>query len=252
LDPFIKEVSRIQRAMDQDSTTPHQVKVSSRYSDWIEKAKWWAETCAEFESSEAACPVLLAHAVEEFHGRIDRDIQIIQDYLNQSMHSLDPTSLFPKEAERRLAMELGLHFTALQELKTVPPEETIEAFHVWRVEVDHLREQCFTDALHSIDSVAGDINPDPKHAAGAEHIDDVYPELRVLVDELETKLASLTKQIEEPSEMDKAKKKQCILELILLEKQASFVNGDLRLRPEQSDRVQTVLEILATFRGQIL
>jgi hypothetical protein len=74
----------------------------------------------------------------------------------------------------------------------------------------------------------------------------------VLVDELETKLASLTKQIEEPSEMDKAKKKQCILELILLEKQASFVNGDLRLRPEQSDRVQTVLEILATFRGQIL
>lgn len=251
LDPFIKEVSRIQRAMDQDSTMAHQVKVSNLYSEWIEKAKWWAEACSQFESAEAACPVLLAHAVEEFHARIDRDIQVLQDYLNNGIQTLGLTSSFQKELKRRLSIELGLHLTALHQLKMVLPEETVEAFHLWRAEVDNLREKCFSDALHSIDAIFGDITPISEPPGNDDHPDETYPELRSVIGKLEAKLSLLAEQVEKADEMDHVQKKECLLHLLLLEEEANRLNSDLRLPTDQSDRLQNALEALATYRAQM-
>src|SRR5262249_17871486 len=154
LDPFCKEFSRIQRSMEQNSSTAHQVKIYSRYTVWIEKAIWWADTCSQMNSLESAKSIFLDHALRDFHACIDRDTQLIHDYLVQSIQGQKLTNSLHSELERRLDRELGLHLAALQQLKALPPEESLEGFSGWKTEVDRLRERCFSDALHTIDLIS--------------------------------------------------------------------------------------------------
>lgn len=243
-DPFIKELGRIQRAMNQDFTSPRQVKITNRYAEWVDKAKWWVDTCSRLETAEAACPLLLEHAVREFHFCIDRDIKLIQDYINQGIQSLELSESAHSELEERLSKELGIHLTTLHQLKMFPSEDSIEAFHVWRAQADSMRARCFSDALHIIDTITDDVLPLGNNGDEKES----HPEQLSTIVALEARLTQLAIELEFIDGMDNAFKRKCAAQLSVLEEEAHRLNGDLRLKPEHSDRVQSALELLESFR----
>lgn len=247
IDPLMKEINRMQKARQMPGSAAQQVKDSKGYTEWIEKAKMWIDLCSKrHQQKEAIYKAVMEHTIQEFHARIDRDLQVVQDYLVHTMDRLNINDLVKNELKERLEPELSQHLFELYLLKDHPQDLSIDSLNLWRADADLAREGYFSAALHTIDLFVGEMNP--PHVI--EEISDTHSiEIHVNLMSLEEQIIKLEAEIRAFELIgSEDKKKMCMIQLANLEEEAHHINGDLRLTHEHIERVQQVLETLSAFR----
>jgi hypothetical protein len=151
LDPLIKEISRIQRVVEHENNPTLQVQVFRRYSQWIDKANAWIDIKKHNKDKNSIEAAVMAHIFGEFFERIERDLQVINDY---QQHMIDNLPLDENELGQLwvdLETKLGPFIKSLVELKKVPTNLPIERLTQWKQNVDQRREKYFDGALFMID-----------------------------------------------------------------------------------------------------
>lgn len=250
VDPLIKEIHRLRKGLQNESVA-QQVKASKGFSEWIEKAKMWIELCSKRPiQKEALSRAVVDHAVQEFQATIDKDLQVIQDYLNHTMDRIEIDDIQKNELNEKLEPELSQNLIELLMLKNHPQDLTVHTLQMWRAEADLSRENCFGSALHTIDLFTD-------HAAPArdfeEKIDHYNLEIAGNLLVLEERIARLDAGIAElKNTRNKELKKICIDELLILEQDAHELNSNLRLSHEHVERIQHSMEALAALHSQII
>lgn len=247
VDPLIKEINRMQKSRESQSSTAGMVKGSKEYAVWIEKAKKWIDLCSKrHQQKELIYRAVVEQSIQEFHARIDRDLQVIQDYVNHAMDRFEVNELVKNEFKDKLEPELAQHLFELYLLKDHPHDLSVETLHLWRADADISRENSFSSALHIIDTLASELEP-PRviEEAGDHHI----IEIQVSLTALEENIVKLEVEIRALETMANEEHRQkCRAHLNKLEQEAHHLNGDLRLTQPHIERVQQVLETLSSFR----
>ncbi|MBA3815173.1 MAG: hypothetical protein H0X29_01365 [Parachlamydiaceae bacterium] len=250
IDPLIKEIYRLKKAGDTQITPAQQVRESEGYVDWIEKAKKWIELCYHRHTCrEAIDQAFISHTYHEFRARIDKDLQVIQDYLNVFMTKLDTNDLVKIELKDLLEQELSQHIFELYLLKDHSPHNSIESLNSWRAEADIARESCFSIALHVIDSHMEElIQPTIFEEGEDPHIVDIHERLSFLEQTI-VKFDEIIREFElYPNE---EKKKACVMNLSKMEDEAHSLNVNLQLTHDHVARVQHIIASLSAFHNRL-
>lgn len=152
IDPIVKEMTRLQKAIDSRSTATHQVKAVSRYVELIEKARTWVEVASGSDDPDMIGHVIIMQTIQDFTACLERDMQVIQDYLNHALESMTLSDVSKSELKKKLLPTLLPILLKLNTLKEFPQDLTIETLASWRSAADRKRESIFTEALHTIDT----------------------------------------------------------------------------------------------------
>lgn len=248
IDPLIKETGRVPHGIDKMDNTAQQVKVFSRYVDSIEKAKLWVEIGKANLHKQNLEEALIQQTVAEFLLRIDRDIQVIQDYLSLALSSFEMSSFLENEIKEKLMPDLSPKILELRQLKTIPVEFSLESFIHWRSHSDLSREAIFGSALHIIDEFSVEFLPSPKNENENEQLQAISAD----VNALEGKIKRLALEIKRGAYLDKDQRKAYISMIERLEVEAHQLNTNLHLSQEHGERIENFLEILLSLREVLL
>lgn len=249
VDPLIKEINRLRKIKQIQNSAAQQVKESKECAAWIEKAKMWVDLCAKRHQHEAdISKAIIEYTIQEFHARIDRDLQVIQDYLNHTLENLKINDLLKSELRDRLEPELSQHLFELYLLKDHPKNLSIDTFSPWRADADLARENYFSAALHTIDTIAGEFNP---HQLIEDVVDHHSIEIQITLTALEDKVGKMEVEIGILADGSEVHKNEFMFHLVQLEKEAHHLNGDLRLSHEHAERVQQILDTISGFKNQL-
>lgn len=241
IDSTLKEITRLQKALHDELNPATQVKIFKRYAECIEKAKIWISLRQKL-AKEVIQQTLIAHMIQEFHGCIDRDIQVVQDYLNHAVANLQDTQEFKAALRLELDEMLQEHLLELQQLKEYPLDISLESLSEWRSSADRSREHSFSAALHIIDSFSQKLIPEVLQEKNEEVTDKILQRL----EHLEAQMDKLIEEGKETSALDDKLRKTLATMLSRLEEEAHALNGDLRFPQEHTQRMQQVLETLAS------
>lgn len=154
LDPLMKETGRAIPHAGNDENAVHQVKLFSRYIESIEKANDWVQIGRDAGNREELERAIIRQVAKEFLQKIDRDIQVIQDYLSCALSGVRKSEKIKNELSESLMPNLTFKFRALGELKLLPEDFSLQSFMQWRIFSDEKRERYFSEALHLIDRFA--------------------------------------------------------------------------------------------------
>lgn len=152
VDPLVKEMTRMQKTLDLAGTTTHHVKCVSRCVECIEKARVWIELGSESWDEEKVRKVIIKQTVEEFQGRIDRDIQVIQDYLSHAVQDSSQPETARVQMKGQLMPTLSPILHKLYNLRDEQNDLTVDNLIDWRSVADEQREGLFSATLHTIDT----------------------------------------------------------------------------------------------------
>lgn len=248
IDPIIKEISRIQKAIEQQDGATQQVKTFHRYMEWMDKAKTWIELGTKKQyQQDLIQQAIVDHTIQEFYARIDRDIQVIQDYLHNSLNRPSVEHSLKHELQQGIEPQVLPYIAQLEQLKVLPEDLSLNALTQWKVGADQAREKYFGAVLHIIDSFAHKIGPSDQGDHESEHALEILLQL----DALEEKISELAEQIEDIDALDDRKLKMCNQTLMHLEEEAHDLNTNLRLPQEHSERVQQAIESLSALRDNL-
>ncbi len=90
-------------------------------------------------------------------ARVDKDLQLIGEYLQQQVSMLQLDESARQEFQSKIEEELGLYLFELQGLKIELPSLQIEELEAWKAELSKRRETYFNAALSVIDRhIAGE------------------------------------------------------------------------------------------------
>ena len=151
IDPIIREIRRLLNQMELKQDLAQQVKVSNRYTESLEKGKRWVSTLSNGPSGDEIQEFIKLQVLEEFRVRIDRDLQLIQDYLDHTLLQPGIDASSRQAAVADIGAELGPLLDNLHRLKEPQAVPDLEAFFSWRSAADELREDWITSALQIID-----------------------------------------------------------------------------------------------------
>jgi hypothetical protein len=247
IDPVIKEVARTERIMNKPMTTAQEVKIFSRFVECVDRSKIWLELLHVHTPTEKIQDLVITQTILEFHARIDRDIQIVHDYLDQALNTPEMGDLERIALENKVKIELVSLLESLESLKHHPNDLSIEIFEEWRDKANGSREKFFTAALHEIDTCKGELVVSKEGTSKPANIDD-NPVLVESIDKLEKSVLKLAQDFETIELQDLTARQVCLSILDSLEVEAHHLNGNLSLSHELSERVATSLEIIYSIR----
>lgn len=240
VDTILKEIARLQKAMQEEKNPASQVKTFKRYTECIDKAKSWINLRGQLQDGTIE-RLLITHIVKDFHACIDRDIQVIQDYSHHALIGLDIAEGFHNSLIANLEQMLQEHLVELHKLKESPADLSLETFTEWRSLADRSREQRFTAALHLIDTFSQNLKPDRKEKS--------HERVLSRLDYLEEQINALSAECLEMGEKDQ---KQLMNSLSKLEEEVHQLNSDLHFPQEYTHRMQQILESLASLRKKLM
>lgn len=251
LDPLLKEVCRLEKAREQQMTAAQHVRESKEYVDWIEKAKKWIDLCANRHThAEDIHQAYIDHTFCEFCARIDKDLQVIQDYLNLYMNKLEGNDLVKIELKDHLDQELSQHIFELYLLKDHHPGNSIETLNEWRAKADLARESYFSEALHMIDKNIGELM---QPMIIEDNIDQSIIDIQLRLTNLDEQLVKLDLEITELKDgRTDEKVKMCLTNLAKMEDEAHSLNGNLKLNHEHVLKVQEAINALSALRERLI
>lgn len=251
IDPLIKEMNRLKKNKELQITVAQQVKESKEYVEWIEKAKKWIALCTKRHiQRDAVHQAFIDHTFHEFRVSVDKDLKVIQDYLNFFLDKLDENDLIKVELKDQLEQELSQHIFELYLLKDHPPSYSLETLNGWRAEADLARESYFSAALHVIDSNIGELMQATiiEESLPDQHIADIHTRLTLL----EEQIIKFSEEVLK-FESDKTEERinGCLSNLAKMEDEAHSLNGNLQLTHEHVARVSEAMKILSSFRKKL-
>lgn len=247
---LLRESVTIQNRVERRQGPTLQVKAIKRYVEWLEKAKRWSELADKEYNREVVYKVLVEHTIEEFYLKIDRDIQVLQEYLFNSINNLPYEKQEKSRVQAGLELQLAPYFQKLLVFKELPKGLSLElkSFSAWRLIADRSREKTFTTALHMIDQFSEDFFIFDSKEDGEKSLDSIEIEEST---ELTQKLRALEEAVSQfLSSMEENKKinRSFISKLNSLEREAHNLNSNLRLSQNQVERVQIILDKFSSTR----
>lgn len=247
IDPIIKEVSRLNKAIDQPGSIIHQAKTYQRYSQWIEKAKLWVQICSKTNNKEGIIKAIIRYTVEDFLEVIDRDIQVINDYQEHMLEALAVADEEKINLAQYLEVHLKPYLKGLSDLRTKPRDLPLHEIAVWKAHVDKRREKYFDAALHAIDKAINTTIPDTSGQNEHEHLVDVLSQITYL----EQEVPKLYDEIEMSKNPSNRQINIFDSRLTTIEQEIHQLNLDLRLTPDLLERLQVISEMLEQTRQKL-
>lgn len=246
IDSLVKEAGRVPHGIDKLDNTAKQVKVFSRYVDSIEKGKLLVDIGKANPQKQKLEHALVEQIAAEFLLRIDRDIQVIQDYLSLALSSFEMSPALENEIKEKLMPDLSPKIKKLNQLKTAPPDFSVDSFLKWRSHSDHAREAIFGEALHIIDEFSTEFLPAPKKDKENEDV-----ELVEGLNALEHKINRMSRDMKSGKHVDEDQRKAYISMIERLEEEAHQLNANLHLSPDHGERIENFLETLLNLRESL-
>ena len=240
IDPITREVSRLNKSLEQPGTVTYHAKAYQRYSQWIEKAKLWIQICSKSKDREGVLKAIIRYTIDEFLEVIDRDLQVLNDYQE---HMLDALAVDEEEKialAQRLEVRLEPYIKGLNDLHQRPKDLSLQEIAIWKSQVDKRREKYFDASLHAIDKIINQSMPDTSSDSEQEHLVDVLSQIVYLEHECPT----LYDEIYLAKKLSQSQIDSLSSRLISLEQEVHQLNLDLRLTPDLIERLQTIAEML--------
>lgn len=234
LDPLIKETGRDPPIVEKKDSRAHQVKIFGRYVESIEKAKEWIEIGKMNANRESLEQVIIQQAAKEFLLKIDRDIQVVQDYFRNALGPLGMPGLLESEIKDRLIPGLNQNILKLNELKILPNQFTLSSFIEWCDNSDKARELLFSSSLHIIDEFSEEFLPSPK----SENEGEDFQVITETLDRLEEKIDKAALDIKCAGKIERNQRKVALVFLDKLEAEVHALNSNLYLSQEHSERIE--------------
>ncbi len=248
IDPLIKEISRLNKTLEQPVSVIHQAKAYQRYSQWIEKAKLWVQICSKSNDKSAIVKAIIRYTVDDFLQVIYRDIQVINDYQEHMLETLAVDEDEKIALAQRLEMHLEPYLKGLNDLRAKPHDLPLKEIALWKAQVDKRREKFFDAALHAIDKIINHAIPDSSGHEEHEHLVDVLSQIAYL----EHEVPHLYDEIFMTKKTGPEQLSIFDSRLSTLQQEVHQLNLDLRLTPDLIDRLHTINEMLDLIRKKLL
>ncbi len=240
VDPLLREEALLYQSMHSHSI-PEQAKAFKRIGLWLERAKEWVHFFDKKRSKQELIDAVVQHLVGEALTRIDRDIEIVKEYLIHQIESLG----IPPEMKTRLNTNakkaVDTHVQDLVALKKRPSKITLEGLGYWKSQIDHCRQTYFELALHSIDEIIENETPFRYNEELTEHLHEVLNETNYLERESE----ELLLEVLHGDLSDAAQRKVLEAHLLDLSDEAHSYMLDQRLGWDIVSRLQKVSSDIA-------
>lgn len=248
LDPLIKETGHVPPVIEKKDNTAQQVKLFSRYVDSVERGKVWIEIGKVNQEKEKLEQALIQQIAGEFLFRIDRDIQVIQDYLSHSLASFEMSNVLKDELKEKLMPDLAPKLLELYQLKNLPSDLSLNSFIQWRADSDRSREIIFGAALHIIDHFSDVFLPSPKKEQESAHQQAILADLNALGEKLNEVAAEMAKA----GRLNDTKRQVYMAVLQHLEEEAHHLNCNLRLSQEHGEQIEEYLDTIVSLREDLM
>lgn len=250
IDGVIKELQRIRRESGRTNDMAHHVKSGQRFKEWIEQARELLAMKKEFVHPKKVFQYVVSYHIIEFQKRIDRDLQLIEDYLNHAIlenRDADEEEENDQEVSREEVLEaIEPVLEKLHRLKNPEAITTIEHLNIWKVAADHTRGENFSEALHVIDCVFHRTEFGHVSAAflGEEHaIDKRIGVLEEHVEQLKEACDTMEADFDEEDNPYTSLANQ-------LEMEAREINRNPEIAPKEKEKIQKIISSLNIFRKQ--
>lgn len=254
VDPIIKELTRLQTETKRNGGAPQQVKIYSRYSSLIDKARVWIVLRDNQVDGPGIQRAVIERTIEEFQARIKRDIQFVEDYLTHALEGIETREELKVELKSQIAPTLEPAVLRLEQLGKESEllkagshhEFTPDSLMIWRSTADRTRENMINAALHAVDSFLSDFSPIP---AKEKESESTLLLLAQLV-HLEEKVLGVSELVRHTT-LSRSKRGDVMAMLDRLEEEAHELNRNLRLTHEHGERVQKLLDTILKFRTSL-
>lgn len=246
IEPMLRDIERISKAILQSGTATQQAQAYRRYTQWIDKAKFWIQICSDGEK-EVILKAVCEHTIDQFFELIDRDLQVIEDYLE---HMLDAQILYVEEKQSLLSKiekKLEPYMKGLVALKEKPTACSLPELAEWKCKVDKRREKYFDGALHSIDKIIGQVNPELNSEETHEHLVEILTQIAYL----EEQIPKLYDEILRSDSVDNFSYDVIFSALSSLDEEIHKLHLDLRLTPELVDRLRVLRNLVLKSKGKL-
>ncbi|HEV8052033.1 MAG TPA: hypothetical protein VGP47_06025, partial [Parachlamydiaceae bacterium] len=224
-----------------------QVKMFSRYVDSVERGKVWVEIGKVNQDKDKLEQALIQQIALEFLFRIDRDIQVIQDYLGHSLATFEMSSILKDELRDKLMPDLAPKLLELYQLKNLPADLSLDSFIQWRADSDRSREIIFGAALHVIDHFSDVFLPSPKKEQESAHLQAIIQDLNILGEKIDNVSAEMAKA----GKMNDTQRQVYVAILQHLEEEAHHLNCNLRITHEHGEQIESYLETILSLREDL-
>lgn len=241
VNPMIRDVNRLQKSVENhNGTVSQQATAFKKYSEWIDKAKLWVQVCSKNSDKETITKAIVKLTINEFLEVIDRDLQVIEDYMDHMIDNLELDAQEKLYLIEKLQRKIDPYIKNLKALKVFSDDIALRQISKWKAKVDKHREKYFDGALHTIDKVIHEMNPASASEEQHEHLVEILTHLAYLEEEI----PQIHQEIETIDLSDDFQHKMMEVRIAALQKELHHLNLDLRLTPELIDRIQTLQHLI--------
>lgn len=234
MDPILKKLSQHQET----PLSEHHIQHIASFEAWISKAKSLVDFFSNAPQREAVVNEVIKHAISTVHDKIDRDLQVIQDYVNHNLANQSLNEEIKETIKERINIMLQPLLQALIDLKVVQSELPLEKLSDWKLSIDKQRSNYYNEAFHRIDAIMEEYElPHSESDEETEHLQKDFEKMLFL----ETVAPQLVLAMQQnPSEKER---KVLKAKLYSLETEANNLEQDLHLAPELEERLEHVKSI---------
>ena len=194
---------------------------------------------------------VIVYNVDEFQKRIDRDLKLIEDYLNHAI--LEGGGEEEAEVTRNkvnrseVIKEIDPVLVKLHGLKVTSDMKTIDQLIEWKLFADHCRGEHFSEALHIIDCVfhRSEFGHVARSFLGEGHA--IEKRIEVIEDHVE-QLKEACEGVGDDFDEEGSPYSNLANQL---EMEAREINRDPNIVPSEKEKIQKIISSLHIFRKNI-
>lgn len=246
IDPLLLEINKLSTNAKDGSTVAKHAQIYKRYSEWIEKAKNWVQICALANEREVIAKAVKKYVTQQTFQLVERDMQVIQDYLDHKIDSLIIGDKEKGEIALQISEKLQSHLLSLSQLKEIPEDITFSKINEWKERIGKRREAYFDGALHLIDKTLQNFQSIEEQTA--EEMIDVLSQLVFLEEEL----VFFQADINHTDLSDHLQVQLLQSKILFLEEELHALNANILITEELSDRVQALLHLVEKVKEKII
>jgi len=154
LDGLLRDAEHLKYKLEHKLEHPDQM----TSSEWDKEAKDWALLYETWHDRKGLVNKILEVVADRTKHLIDKDIQVIHDYQNQSLAHLPPESEAFRNVEQRMSQAIEEPLKQLLSLRNEAKEQTsIQQASEWVAKLQERREGYFDQLLMKIDHVMKDV-----------------------------------------------------------------------------------------------
>lgn len=172
--------------------------------NWREQATLWAQLYAKWHDHQAIEEDIIQYIAHRISQMIAKDLQIIDDYQNRSLETIQTTGMEFDDLKKRLQSAINAPMQAMYRLKDPPTDISLEKIGEWVSTIQEQREELFDSVLQRIEKITAIARPLTALEIAADPIS--HAEMRHEVISLQKEFNDILIRLEHPENLDKAER----------------------------------------------